>query len=212
MAKFSPIESSYLILFISCCNLCNKDDKNQSKEKQRNTQILHGSTVYLHPRERRLKLFAITEIGLHRRVFIITLDMTKLKKYSYTLNILYRTTWASRLNPNLLFRPQLTPPQQKRLCMKGKYLLYTMLKHLPSPSSLNTSHMPLQSPPRKISTSLKKTNQGLKTPPGAISRGIFHLASRDINQVHLAVLELFCGNRLCQHVCCILRSMNLLEQ
>ena len=184
------------------------------KKNKENTQILHGSTVCLHPRERRLKLFAITEIGLHRRVFIITLYMTKLQKYSYTLNILYRTTGASRLNPNMLFRPQLTPPppQQKRLCMKGKYLLYTMLKHLPSPSSLNTSHMPLQSPPRQISTSLKKTNQGLKTPPGPISRGIFHLASRDINQVHLVVLELFCCNRLCQHVCCILRSMNLLEQ
>ena len=57
----------------------------------------------------------------------------------------------------------------------------------------------------------EETKHGLKTPPWAIGRGISHLASRDINQVQ-AVLELFRGNRFCQHVCCILESMNLLKQ
>ena len=48
------------------------------------TQILCGSVLSL---------------GLHKRVFIITLDMTKLQKYSYTLNILYSTVRASLQHP-----------------------------------------------------------------------------------------------------------------
>ena len=38
--------------------------------------------------------FTITEIGLHMRVFAITLDMTKLQNYPYTLNIPYHTMRA----------------------------------------------------------------------------------------------------------------------
>ena len=64
-------------------------------KKTKKTQILHNSIIYLHPRER-LKTFTIIKIGLHRRVFIITMDTTKLHKYLYTLNISYRT---SRENP-----------------------------------------------------------------------------------------------------------------
>ena len=73
------------------------------EEKQEHTQVLRGSEMCLHPRERRLEFFTITEIGLHKRVFIITLDITKLQKYPYDLNILYYIVGASPLNPNLLF-------------------------------------------------------------------------------------------------------------
>ena len=52
-------------------------------------KILQGSAMRLHPWERRFKLFTIIETGLHKRVFIITLDITKLQKYPYTLNIMY---------------------------------------------------------------------------------------------------------------------------
>ena len=138
------------------------------------------------------QIFTIFEIGLHKRVFIITLDMIKLQKYPYTINIPYRIVpqgWP----PNCYFVPP--PPQQKRICMKGKWL----------------SYMPQQSLSWRIFTSLKKINHGFKTPPRAIGQGISHLAFGDINQVQ-AVLEFLCGNRLCQHVRCILKSMNPLEQ
>ena len=48
----------------------------------------------IHKVLRRLELFTIPEIRLHKRVFIITLDITKLQKYLYTLNISYRTAGA----------------------------------------------------------------------------------------------------------------------
>ena len=63
-------------------------------KNEENTHILRGSTVCLHPRERRLKIFTIFEIGLHMRGFIRTLYITKLQKYSYTLNISYHTIRA----------------------------------------------------------------------------------------------------------------------
>ena len=57
--------------------------------------------------------FTITKIGLHRRVFIITLDMTKLQKYPYTLNISYRTKRKKsqpRLKSNVVAPCQHFPP------------------------------------------------------------------------------------------------------
>ena len=88
------MHSNLFVLFISLfCDSCNNDDKIEVKKKnEENTYfiILSGSAVCLHLREQWLKIFTITEIGLHRRVFIITLDMTKLQKYPCTLNISYR--------------------------------------------------------------------------------------------------------------------------
>ena len=75
--------------------------------------------------------FTITEIGLHRRVFIITLDMTKLQKYPYTLNTVQRGT------P----QPIILSLQQKRIWQMPS-LDFAPLWHLPSPFSLNMSHMP----------------------------------------------------------------------
>ena len=57
--------------------------------------------------------FTINEIGLHRRVFIITLDMIKLQKYSYTVNISYRTKRKKsqpRLKSNVVAPLQHLPP------------------------------------------------------------------------------------------------------
>ena len=50
----------------------------EEKHKKHNIQISHDSTMCLHPRERRLKIFTITEITLYRTAFIITLNMIKL--------------------------------------------------------------------------------------------------------------------------------------
>jgi len=50
-----------------------------------------------------------------------------------------------------------------------------------------------------------------KTPPGTIGWDVSHLAFGDIIQVQI-MLECIYGNRLCQHVCCILRSVSFLKQ
>ena len=105
------------------------------KKNKENTQILRGSAMCLHPRERRLKLFTISEIRLHRRIFIITLYMIKLKKYPYTLNMLYHEG-----EPPIYYPPL----QHKKLCMKGKCLCLAPHGHLSIPSSFNMSHMPLE--------------------------------------------------------------------
>ena len=78
------------------------------EKQEEHTQVLRGLAMCLHPRERRLEFFTITEIGLHKRVFIITLDITKLQKYPYNLNIPYYTVGASPLNPQpIILLPQL---------------------------------------------------------------------------------------------------------
>ena len=77
-------DSQVWLLFCNamCCDWCNNDDKIIGVKK---TQILHGSAVCLHPRKWRVKLFTIAKIVLHKKVFIITLDITKLQKYPYTM-------------------------------------------------------------------------------------------------------------------------------
>ena len=74
------------------------------------------------------------------------------------------------------------------------------------------SHILQQSPPWRIFTPPlgDKKEKKLVTPPRTIGWAISYLASGDINQVQ-AMLELLCGNRLCQHVCCILKCVNLLK-
>ena len=89
-----------------CCDSCNNHDTIGVKKKTKTkTQILCDSVVCLHPRERKLKLFTIIKIGLHMRVFIITLDMIKLQKYPYTLNIPCHTTGTKFLHLNLISHP-----------------------------------------------------------------------------------------------------------
>ena len=53
---------------------------------------------YAYIQGRTAQTFTITKIGLHKRVFIITLNMIKSQKYPYTLNILFRTMGASPLH------------------------------------------------------------------------------------------------------------------
>ena len=89
-----------------CCDSCNNHDTIGVKKKtKKKTQILCDSVVCLHPRERKFKLFTIIKIGLHMRVFIITLDMIKLQKCPYTLNISCHTMGTKFLHLNLISHP-----------------------------------------------------------------------------------------------------------
>ena len=93
------------ILFLFVVNCATMVIQIEVEKQEEHTQsFLRGLAVCLHPRKQQVEFFTITEIGLHKRVFIITLDITKLKKYLYNLNIRYRSAWASPRTPNLLFR------------------------------------------------------------------------------------------------------------
>ena len=73
--------------------------------------------------------FTITEIWLHRRVFIVILDMTKLQKYLLypEHTILYRGGFTS--TPLIYYFVPLTKEDMHE-------------EHLPDPFNLNMSHMP----------------------------------------------------------------------
>ena len=94
----------------NCCESCNNGKENR-RRKTRRTQYTNFTWFGSVPTSIGMTAqnFTITEIGLHRRVFIITLDMIKLQKYPYTLNIHYCTTGASPPYP----QPIISSPQQR---------------------------------------------------------------------------------------------------
>ena len=79
----------------NCCESCNNGYKNQRRKTR--TQYTDFTWFGSVPTSTGTSTqnFTITKIGLHRRVFIITLDITKLHKYPYTLNIPYHTAGAN---------------------------------------------------------------------------------------------------------------------
>ena len=78
----------------------------ENQEDYRQVFLL-GLTVCLHPIHR---YHDLNEIRLDKRVFIITLDIIKLQKYPYNLNVPYRIV-APHTKP-------IISPLTKRRCLK----------------------------------------------------------------------------------------------
>ena len=98
----------------------------------------------LYPREgNNGSNFYYVEIGIHRRIFIITLDTNNSQKYPYTYTIMYRTKEAL----SLYFQPNISSPT-KRICMKGTCCHSIPLRSVrfapafACPFTLNISHRP----------------------------------------------------------------------
>ena len=119
-----------------CCELCNNDDKNRKiKIRTQYTDFMWFVGVFIFTKMMDQN-FIITEIRLYKRVFIITLNMIKLQKYSYTMDIPYHGGFTPV--PSTYY---ITPI--KRICLKGSAVI--LLQHLPS-FTHNMSHMPLRIP------------------------------------------------------------------
>ena len=82
------------------CDSCNKNDKIRVKRNEENIDFTWLDNMPISMETVAQTLFSLSpEYGLLSMVFIINLEMIKLQKYAYILNILYRTTRVSPLYP-----------------------------------------------------------------------------------------------------------------
>ena len=94
-----------LFFYLDVCHIsCTRIVINKRRKTRTHTN-LHDSAMCLHIWKRRHGNFHYLKLGLHKRIFIITLYMTNLQKYPYSMchTIPYCVTKAP-YTPNLLFR------------------------------------------------------------------------------------------------------------